>query len=496
MRKLFLLLLIIGAAFAVTDNDLHRDIDVDLIKTNPSVVADETEFIAYLVFTNNGNVQHEISFSVVTSSLFSHIGPGTIEYYEIVIEPGESVNYEILAYAKELVLAKNPLKIVIKEDGAAAVKSVFVTGTLEKKYIDIAMENFSVADENEISFDLIVDPSEDFYNVHLDFGIEDMPFQIRNDDNVVIIPSISEKRTLPITINIDDSAVSRIYQVPVNITANDAYNNPYSYVSYLALNLEFPEKIALGKVSSTPENLKRDTKNNIIRVEIVNQGKDRIENAEARFEIDEFDPTFFNSNTDYLGTIDGKDRSEAEFKFDIDDDVESGSYTGKVVLTYYHLGNEKREEFPVTVNVQKLPFFIVGQETNQRNDNNEIEFTITNIGDECTSVEVTGLTKNLPITWKQNSDKAAKLDEGETKDFRLELQFNDLATEKEYGVPIRVRCIYNSEPITQEEEIFVQSRAREESPLPLLLIGLFLIGLVILIGRHFFKGKTDDRKDN
>ncbi|MBU0526934.1 MAG: hypothetical protein ABH983_01365 [Candidatus Micrarchaeota archaeon] len=131
MKNIFLLMLLLSSvAFAVTDSELHKDIKVDLIKTSPSVVADETEFIAYLVFTNQGNEKHDISFTVVTSSLFSHIGPGTIEYSEIILEPGESVNYEILVYAKDLVLAENPLKIVIKQNNAAAVKTVFVTGTL------------------------------------------------------------------------------------------------------------------------------------------------------------------------------------------------------------------------------------------------------------------------------------------------------------------------------------------------------------------------------
>ncbi len=492
MKNIFLLMLLLSSvAFAVTDSELHKDIKVDLIKTSPSVVADETEFIAYLVFTNDGNEKHDISFTVVTSSLFSHIGPGTIEYSEIILEPGESVNYEILVYAKDLVLAENPLKIVIKEDNAAAVKTVFVTGTLEQKYIDIAMENFSVNGEDEIEYNLIVDPSEDFYNVHIEFGLSELPMQIQDDDNIKIIPFISGKESIPITMDIDNSAESQIYQIMINTTANDAYNNKYSSVSYLPIKLEFPDKVALGKVSSSPQSLKRDTKNNIIEVEIANQGKDEIENVEASLAIESggFEPTFFQSNVDFLGTVDSKNRSAATFKFDIADQVKSGTYNGTIYLKYYHLGEEKNKSFPMQVNVQKLPYFLVNQSSNERNTNNEISFTVTNLGDECSSVEITGLTKNLPISWKQDSDKAAKLDEDETKEFKLELTFNELASAKEYGVPIRIRCIYNEEPIVQEEEIYVLSKGKEENILPVILAAAFILILMFMIGRHFFTAK-------
>ncbi len=370
-------------------------------------------------------------------------------------------------------------------------KTVFVTGTLEQKYIDIAMENFSVNGEDEIYYDLVVDPSEDFYNVHIEFGLSELPIQIQDDDNIKIIPFISGKESVPITMDIDSSAESQIYQIMINTTANDAYNNKYSSVSYLPIKLEFPDKVALGKVSSTPQNLKRDTKNNIIEVEIANQGKDEIENVEATLAIESvgFEPTFFQSNVDFLGTVDSKDRSTAQFKFDIEDQVKSGTYDGTVYLEYYHLGEEKNKSFPLQVNVQKLPYFIVNQSSNERNAENEISFTVTNMGDECSSVEITGLTKNLPISWKQDSDKAAKLDEDETKEFKLELTFNELASAKEYGVPIRIRCIYNEEPIVQEEEIYVLSKGREDNILPAILAAAFILILVFMIGRHFFTSK-------
>lgn len=487
------LLALVSSSFAVTDSQLHKDIKVDLIKTNPSVVADETEFIAYLVFTNEGSEKHEISFTVVTSSLFSHTGPGAIEYSEIILEPGESVNYEIQVYAKELVLAKNPLKLVIKEDEAAAVKSVFVTGTLEKKYIDIAMENFTVYDEDELGFVLVVDPSEDFYNVRIDFGLSSMPLQIEGDDNVKILPAISQTTYVPINMSVDDTASSQIYQIMVNTSANDAYNNEYSSVSYLPIKLEFPDKVSLGKVTSTPQNLKRDTKNNIIDVEIANQGKDEIDNVEAHLVVGAggFDPTFFRSDYDFIGTVGSGERKSAQFKLDVDEEVESGTYQGTVYLSYYHLGEQKNRSFPVSLNVQKLPYFVVNQTTNERNENNEITFYVTNLGDECTSVEVSGLTKNLPITWKQNADKAAKLGEDETKEFKLELKFNELASAKEYGVPISIRCVYNEEPVIQEEEIAVLSKGREDNMLPVILAAGFILVLAILVGRHFFRPKRE-----
>lgn len=135
---------------------------------------DDTEFTAYLLFTNTGDGLYTISFSIVSSSIFSHIG-GIVDYRDLQIAPGESVNYEIRAYAKELVLAQNPLKLGIREDEASIVKTVFVTGTLEKKYIDITMSEPEMVSDDEMRFNLTLDPSEEFYNVHLNFGLSGLP---------------------------------------------------------------------------------------------------------------------------------------------------------------------------------------------------------------------------------------------------------------------------------------------------------------------------------
>lgn len=209
-------------------------------------------------------------------------------------------------------------------------------------------------------------------------------------------------------------------------------------------------------MTSTPQTLRRDTKNNLINVEIANMGNDQIENVQATFVIGNsgFTPTFFGSESDFLGTIDPKDREEALFRFDIDDSVESGIYEGTVELTYHYLGEEKSKSLPVEVSVQKLPYFIVNQTSTEKDSSDYVSFYVTNIGDECDSVEITGLTRNLPISWIQNADKAAKLAEGETKEFRLQFSFNELATAKEYDILVRIGCVYNQEPVTQEEEIY------------------------------------------
>ncbi|MFH1394016.1 MAG: hypothetical protein ABIH29_04000 [Candidatus Micrarchaeota archaeon] len=491
MKRIFLILSVLvmlaTAAFAVSEAELNRDIQVELVQTNPSVIVDDTEFTAYLVFSNSGTQTHTISFSIVSSSIFSHIG-GIVDYRDLRIEPGESVNHEIRVYAKELVLADNPLKLGIREDDASTVKTVFITGTLEKKYIDITMTDPQMVADDEMEFNLTLTPSEEFYNVHLDFGLSGLPMMIANDDNLKIIPLLREKTDIPITLVFDDSATSQIYQIDVTTTANDASSNGYSTETRLALKLEFPEKVALGKLTSTPQTLRRDTKNNLINVEIANMGNDRIENLQASFVIDNegFTPTFFGSESDFLGTIDPKERKGALFKLDIDDSVESGIYDALIELTYYHLGDEKSKSLPIEVSVQKLPYFIVNQTSTEKDENDYVSFSVTNIGDECDSVEITGLTKNLPISWRQNSDKAAKLGEDETKEFRLQLTFNELATTKEYGIPVRIRCVYNQEPVTQEEEIYVQSKGREENILPFALIGGFIILLFFLVGKYFF----------
>jgi len=490
MKKLLLLAVLImfaSVSFAVSDAELNADIEVELVQTTPSVIVDDTEFTAQLLFTNTGDVSHTISFSIESSSIFSYIS-GRVYYSDIKIEPGESVNYDVRVYAKELVLASNPLKLGIREEDASVIKTVFITGSLEKKYIDITMSKPQMVSDDEMEFNLTLDPSEEFYNVHLNFGLSGLPMMIANDDNMKIVPVLSERMDIPITLVFDDTATSQIYEVDINTTANDASSNGYSSETHLSLKLEFPDKIALGKVTSTPQTLRRDTKNNVINVEIANMGSDQVENLEASFVIDNpgFTSTFFGSESDFLGTIDPKERKEAVFKLDIDDSVESGIYDAAIELTYYHLGEEKSKTLPIDVSVQKLPYFIVNQTSTEKDDNDYISFFVTNIGDECESVEITGLTRNLPISWKQNADKAAKLSEGETKEFRLQLSFNELATAKEYGIPVRIRCVYNQEPVTQEEEIYVESKGREENILPFLLIGGFLIVLFVLVGKYFF----------
>jgi hypothetical protein len=496
MKNIFLLLALLAVAsssFAVvTDLTLSRDIQVDLLRTSPSIVTDESEFTAYLVFTNTGDEPHTISFSIVSSSIFSHIA-GTVDYKDIEISPGESVNYEIHVYAKELVLGNNPLKIGIREGDATAIKTIFVTGSLEKKFIDITTGPMVMEGEDRVHFNLSLDPSEDFYNVHVRFGLEDLPMLIENDDNLKIIPHLSGKTEVPITLVLDEAATSQIYNIDMSIEANDANSNEYLSDTHMSLKVELPDDVAIGKVTSSPQTLQRDTRNNIINIEVANMGSDEIENLEATLVIDNdgFSPTYFASESDFLGSIGSKERKEAIVKFDIDDSVESGIHPANLHLTYYHLGKSKSKTIPLNLSVQKLPYFTINQTTNIKDADGYISFFVTNEGDECNSVEVSGLTRNLPISWVQNSDKAARLDEGETKEFRLQFNFNELAVDKEYGVPIRIRCVYNQEPVVQEEEISVISTGKDENFLPFILIGGFLVAMIFLVGKYFLSKKTE-----
>ncbi len=476
-------------------SNIDSDIQVELLKTQPDPVLSNSQFNASILITNKGSVAHTLIIKQLYNSFFYNFGPSPNSYLPledigIRLEPNQSKEYSFSLLSKDLILGKNPLSIYIQDANNPkdySIKTLLINSKLDQKYVDIFISNYTQGD-NFIFFNLILTSQEDIYNLQINLDVSNIPIMLENNDNVVFIPEFSKIMIIPINVSYDSKIPSGIYNIPLSLQYEDKNKNQFVSQTFIPIKLDFKDQIILGKISSVPSKLTRDTKMNKIILEISNSGNDEVKNLVATLKIDSshINPSYFGSDKISLGYFNPSSTKNAYFFFDIDKYAQ-GDIPATLFLEYTFKSKRMNKSIPFNVHISNAPYFEVRQETYEKN-NNEIHFFVKNIGDSCDDVEVIGLTKNLPISWYQNSDKAAKLDENQEEEFVLNFKFTSLAVSKKYAIPIRIRCVYNNEPVVQDEQIYVVSEAKgDKNYMPFIAIGLFIIAILFLVGKYFFK---------
>lgn len=477
-----------------------KDISLQLVRTEPSKVTDNSAFNITLLVKNNGDVPYDLTAKFRDNAFFTTFASTT--YYDINLQPSESYTMRSILVANDLILRENPLEVEFINNNKQEdyfIKQVDIEGNVANKYIDVSYHDYSQnLEDDSVSFMLTLNPSADLYDISLDLDISELPIMFEGNDNKFLLPEIKEPLHLPIKVNYDKNLVdSGIFNIPYTLKFMDAEGMQYSSSNLMPIKLEFDDKLTLGQVSSTPTKLVRDSKTNEITLEISNTGKDAVNDviAKVRFEDDVFTPSYLGSDRNNLGYMDGSESTDSNFYFDISENA-NGDYDAYLELEYMHNSKEKSKSIPFNIHIVDAPYFEIRQESKTKSQDDEVRFFVKNIGDDAQDVEVVGLTRSLPISWDVKTDKVAKLEKGEEAEFVLKFSFTELAMEKEYAIPVRIRAVYNTEPLSQDETIYIESKGREVNLIPFIAVGLMLVGILILLGRYFFakRKKGGDEK--
>lgn len=485
---LLIVFMLFSGAFA---SNVCDNITIELLKSNPDPVPDNSPFTIDLLIKNNGTNKENIKIDIISNSFFTGYVSQQYTNFELNVNETKLINYYIIS--KDLVLTNNPLEIVVKVWEESCVKNLLINGQIDTKYIDLHIEKYKQKDNNNIEFDLILNPSEKYYDVNLEFSIENKNLMIIEKDNYIRIDEIENKTTIPVKMYLDNSIDSGIELIPISISYKDSNGNIFISKHQLPIVVEFQDNLDVGKISSVPSKLVRDTKTNKINIELVNGGKDEIKDIVVKLIVDSntFEPSYFGADQSRLGLIGSSQYKTADFYFDISKEAQ-GQINAYLEVKYNYQNKNIIKTIPIILNINKSPYFEIVQENYEKNSNNEIRFKVKNIGEECKDIEVTGLTRSLPIIWDLNSDVISKLETNEEQDIVLQMKFTDLAVEKKYTIPIRIRCTYNNEPVVQEEQIYVSSYGKDFNIIPFVLLGGIVIGIVALIGKYFVTKKTSE----
>jgi len=480
-------LMLLSGVFA---NNICDNIQIEMLKSSPDPVPDNSPFTIDLLVKNNGTNKQEIKIDIISNSFFTGFVSQQYSSFELKENETKLVNYYIVS--KDLVLTNNPLEIIFSIDDQKCIKTILINGEIETKYIDLNIENYKQKDNNNIEYELVLEPSEKYYDVNLEFKIENKNVMILEKDNYIRIKEINSTTKIPIKMYLDNSIDSGIVLIPVNINYKDSNGNIFNSQHQLPIIVIFEDNLKVGKISSVPSKLVRDTKTNKINIEIVNGGKEEIKDIVTKLIVDSntFEPSYFGADQSRLGLIESSQYKTADFYFDISKEA-AGQINAYLELEYTYQNKNLKKTIPITLNINKAPYFEIVQENYEKNSKNEVRFKVKNIGEECKDIEVTGLTRNLPITWDLNSDVISKLKNNEEQEIVLEMKFTDLAVEKIYTIPIRIRCTYNNEPVVQEEQIYISSHGKDFNIIPFILLGGIVLGVVTLIGKYFVSKKSE-----
>ena len=201
-----------------------------------------------------------------------------------------------------------------------------------------------------------------------------LPFTLLENPTIEIdVLQIGSSRIIEYEMFVDDSAVSTVYKIPVEIT----YDNSL-LKKEIRINVQGRPDFKLLEMTSDVISPGDQAK---ISIEISNVGTGKAKRTTAAFTSDSthIKPIFSGGNV-YIGDFGTEETKEIDFIILAGSDAEYGVYTGSIQLDYQdEAGNRSTTSFDVGILVSGEPHFqIIKNEVKM--DTQELEVELTNMG--------------------------------------------------------------------------------------------------------------------
>ncbi len=247
--------------------------------------------------------------------------------------------------------------------------------------------------------------------------------------------------------------------------------------------------LQLGSIRSRPKQLKSDTEDAEIDIEIQNIGNKNAENVKIALEqIDGFEPSYTYSHEDMLGIIPFGESRTGTLYFDIEEDLPSGPHEGILTVNYKEKGkNDYRErQFPVILQLKSRPEFeLISAEPNQFSggEKGEVRITVKNKGQKkAESVSVNSFKDiTQPFEFKERTDFIGTIEPGETGEAVIAFDIDREAVTKEHILEIEIRGIDGSDVIVEQKQIRINIEERESPEIPLEIIIISALALILIV---------------
>ena len=242
----------------------------------------------------------------------------------------------------------------------------------------------------------------------------------------------------------------------------------------------------LANLNTQPGQLMPDTDNNVMAVEVVNNGEKTAENAVLDLDLPEyFERTSSFSSRQALGNVASGQVKPAEFNFDITEDAPSGltSVEGALSYTSGDSDSEVTEEVSFEVNLEGRPQFEITEVESdlQTGSTGELRLTVQNTGDdESSSTRIRVLdSSDQPFTYDSSSQYIGTLEPNQTGTSVFEVDTESGASAKDYLVDFEVRGVKGTEVFVEDSTVQASVSNGDSGSTPLIPIVAILAALGI-----------------
>ncbi len=254
----------------------------------------------------------------------------------------------------------------------------------------------------------------------------------------------------------------------------------------------------LANLKTQPQQLMPDTENNVMTVEVVNNGEKTAENTVLELDLPEyFERTSSFSSRQALGNLAPGQVKPAEFNFDITEEAPSGPITlqGTVSYTSGDSSSEVTEDVSFDVNLEGRPQFEITEVQNdlQTGSTGELRITVENTGaEDSSSTRIRVLdSSDQPFTYDSSSQYIGTLEPNQSGTAVFEVDTESGASAKEYLIDFEVRGVKDTEVFVEDSTVQASVSNGESSSSPVLPI-IVVLALLGVLG-FIFRGRIRER---
>ena len=235
--------------------------------------------------------------------------------------------------------------------------------------------------------------------------------------------------------------LNKTVNVPVEVQSND-----------IELNI--------ANLKTQPKQLMPDTDNNVLTVEVVNNGEKTSENTVVDLELPEsFEQSSSFSSRQALGNIAPGQVKQAEFNFDLNENTLSGLNQVNASISYSpgDSTSEVTNEISFNIDIEGRPQFeVVNSESQlQTGSTRELRVEVRNHGDEkSSSTRVRVLdSSDQPFSYDSSSAYIGTLESGQTGTAVFEVSTESDAPAKDYNIDFEIRGVKDTEVFVEDTTV-------------------------------------------
>ena len=276
-------------------------------------------------------------------------------------------------------------------------------------------------------------------------------------------------------IRITNGDFSRTVNVPVEVQSED-------------IDLD------LANLKTEPQQLRPDTDNNLMTVDVVNNGEKTAKNTVIDLELPEyFERTSSFSTRQALGNVQEGQVKTGEFNFDLARDAPSGSTTinGEITYTAGESSSQITEPVSFDVHIEGRPQFEVTdlESELQAGSTKELRLEVENIGDKkASSTRIRALdSADQPFSYDSSSQYVGTLDPGQSGEAVFQIDTDSDASAKDYLIDFETRGVQGTEVFVEDTTVRASVNGRETSNLPLVIAAVLV--LAVLGGAYRYRDR-------